>query len=76
MIEADTYFQSEMDALEEARRRRASAAEDAILVKVEPSGYGGYVVRSVPVELELDPLLDPDIPTHKRTRRRWAAQYG
>ena len=57
----ETYFQ----AREEASRRRTRATEGGLIVKVVPSPYGGYVVRSWPVNM----LADPNMRRIVRSRR-------
>lgn len=57
-----TYFQ----AREEARRRRARATGDGLIVKVVQTPYGGYVVRSWPVNA----LVDPTMRRIVRSRRQ------
>ena len=57
----ETYFQ----AREEASRRRTRATEEGLIVKVVLSPYGGYVVRSWPVNM----LADPNMRRIARSRR-------
>ena len=72
-------FRTMSEALEEAQRRRgAQGAGPKMLHRAEESPYGGYRVRSIPVECAIDELIDPLpggvsvfplLPTSRRTRR-------
>ena len=50
----DKFFDSYEAAREEAQRRRRQPDNVDFLTVVEPSGYGGYRVKSLPVEFCLD----------------------
>ena len=50
-----SYFNTLEDARREAHeRRRRNVGEDSLMFRVEPSPYGGYVVRSLSVELMIE----------------------
>lgn len=54
-VTGTSYFNTLEDARREAReRRRRNVGEDSLVFKVEPSPYGGYVVRSLTVELMIE----------------------
>ena len=50
-------FNSYLEASQEASRRKAQDIANGLIPRVEKSPYGGYVVRSWPVEI----LTDPDM---------------
>lgn len=50
-------FKTYLEAHREAIRRGASGAANGLVCKVVRSPYGGYAIRSWPVEL----LADPDL---------------
>ena len=61
------------DAADEARRRRSNPAYADMLTNVDRSGYGGWVVRSLPADVAVDFLAD-GIPW---ARDRWTpGRYG
>lgn len=74
-MKTNSYFQSKSDALREARERRGRAAEENALVRIERSGYGGFVVKSIPVELELE-MLTPDISVRSGGLSGMSRKYG
>ena len=49
----DTYLQ----ASKAAARRRTQNATNGLISRVEKSPYGGYVVRTRPIEMLVDPEL-------------------
>lgn len=49
-----TYLEAHREA---ARRNAAMGAENGMIAKVEQSPYGGYVVRSWPIDMLIDPGL-------------------
>lgn len=52
------YFDDEEDARKEVQRRKISASGNEILVKMLSSGYGGYKVISIPIDMLLDQIID------------------
>ena len=50
-------FETYLDAHREVARRKDQDAATGIISRVEKSPYGGYVVRSWPMEI----LADPDL---------------
>lgn len=50
-------FETYLEAHQEAGRRRACYAASGLVTKVVRSPYGGYVIRSWPVDLLADPEL-------------------
>ena len=54
---ASLGFETYLEANQEAARRRSRDAANGMLSRVEKSPYGGYVVRSWPIEI----LVDPDM---------------
>lgn len=55
---AQSMFATYLEAHREANRRNAAMdAENGIIAKVEQSPYGGYVVRSWPIEMLVEPGL-------------------
>ena len=59
----NVYFcETEMDALEEVRRRKASGHFAGMLVRHEKSPYGGFRVLCIPSELAIDELVEPILP--------------
>jgi hypothetical protein len=52
--QSDSY----KDAYEASRVLRGMAAEEGMMIKVEPSPYGGYRVRSYPIDEESDVTID------------------
>ena len=57
--EGRSYFRTLEDARREVRERRRSGVDDDLVVRVERSGYGGYIVRCFPVDMlvEEKPIL-------------------
>ena len=54
-VTGGSYFDTLEDARREAHdRRRRSVEEDGLIFRVEPSPYGGFVVRSLPVEFMIE----------------------
>lgn len=53
------FFETEMEALVEVRRRKASPQFAGMLVKHEKSPYGGFRVICIPIELAVDELVEP-----------------
>ena len=53
----DFIFSSWAEARAEAVRRRANPAWEGFVTRVVESPYGGYLVRSVPIDLFLDSTL-------------------
>ena len=53
----DSYFDTLNEAVLEAQRRRASHEE--LITRLRQSRYGGFVVHSIPVELFVDELAEP-----------------
>lgn len=52
-----SYFGTLEEARREARERRHHSVDDGLLIRVEPSPYGGFVVRSLPVDLVIEEQL-------------------
>ena len=50
-------FETYLEAHQAASRRRANDATNGLVSKVVRSPYGGYTIRSWPVELLADPEL-------------------
>ena len=57
----DSYFDSIHDAILEAQRRRA--AHEEFITRLRKSRYGGYIVHSIPVDLFVDELAEPQTVT-------------
>lgn len=55
---SDTFHATMTEAMEEATRRRANPAFKDFLTQVEPSSYGGFRVRSFPVDMVIDQLAE------------------
>ena len=51
------FFDDYLEAYAEASRRRTRDADSGMISRVEKSPYGGYVIRSWPIEI----LADPDM---------------
>ena len=69
----DSFHDNIADALEEVAKRRADPEGKNLITRVEPSGYGGFKVRSIPAEFYIDLLADGPMPISANvTRRRWA----
>ena len=56
-----TFFENQKDALDEARRIRSSYKGLEFLVQVSESPYGGYCVKTTPIEVAIG-MID-DFPT-------------
>ena len=56
----DFYCDTIEEAFAELRRRKSAA--EGVITRLNQSGYGGYRVHSVPVELFVDDLVDPIQP--------------
>lgn len=55
---AQSMFATYLEAHGEANRRNAAMdAENGMIAKVEQSPYGGYVVRSWPIDMLIEPGL-------------------
>ncbi|MDH5722924.1 MAG: hypothetical protein OEY94_06350 [Alphaproteobacteria bacterium] len=54
IIESDTYFNTQREAIEAASRLRVQLREQDILVRVERSPYGGYRLKKIPVDIAMD----------------------
>ena len=50
----ETYFDNQLNALEEAARIRSSSKEGEVIVKIDKSPYGGYRLRIIPVDVITD----------------------
>ena len=59
----DTYLQ----ASKEAGRRRVQNAANGMISRVEKSPYGGYVVRTRPIEMLVDPDMRQAIRSFEKT---------
>ncbi len=63
-------FERYEDALREARRRRAQGVDAGFITRVERSPYGGFLVRSWPVSMLVNPhfryLLDRNRFTYSK----------
>jgi hypothetical protein len=69
----DSFHDNLADALDEVAKRRADPQGKGLITRVEPSGYGGLRVRSLPAEFYIDLLADGPIPiSGNATRRHWA----
>lgn len=55
---SDAYFETEHSALREVRRRRSDPALQDFATRMEESPYGGYRVRSMPADVEVEFMLD------------------
>ncbi len=51
-------YDSFKDAYEASKALRVMAAEEGMLIKVEPSPYGGYRLRSYPVDEENEMMVE------------------
>ena len=51
---ADSYHETWSEAEEERRRRRADPGLTRTITRILKSPYGGYRVRSTPVELDIE----------------------
>ena len=61
-----SHFDTLEDARREAlRRRRKNASEPHIVTKVESSPYGGFIVRSIPVEFMVERRPRRNMPEHR-----------
>ncbi len=58
MASLDTFHATMSEALAEAARRKADASAKDMLIRVEPSNYGGFRVRSIPADLYIDQMTD------------------
>ena len=57
-IPASPVFATYLEASQEAaRRRRGGGVSDGVVTRVVRSPYGGYVIRSWPLELLAEPEL-------------------
>ena len=52
-----SYFGTLEEARREARERRRHSVDHGLVIRVEPSPYGGFVVRSLPVDLVIEENL-------------------
>lgn len=52
-----SYFGTLEEARRAARERRRHSVDDGLVIRVEPSPYGGFVVRSLPVDLMIEENL-------------------
>ncbi len=70
----NSFHKTVHEAYAEVRRRKSDPAFQDMIVRVEPSGYGGFRVRSMPADLYVDQLVDgPFLPGYRVARRRvWA----
>ena len=59
-------FETYLDAHQEANRRSARDATSGLVSKVVRSPYGGYMIRSWPVDLLADPELRQMIARNDR----------
>ena len=67
---AKSMFPTYLEAHREATRRNAAMdAESGIIAKVEQSPYGGYVVRSWPIDLLIEPGLQSIVNRRRPTYR-------
>ena len=53
-VTGGSYFGTLEEARREARERRRRSVDDDLMIRVEPSPYGGFVVRSLPVDLVIE----------------------
>ena len=51
-------YKSYADAYEAAQKVRAQHVENGIMVKIEPSPYGGFVLKLMPIDLMIDNLAN------------------
>jgi len=49
-------YKNYADAYEAAQAMRSQYIENGIMVKIEPSPYGGFVLKLVPMDLMIDNL--------------------
>jgi hypothetical protein len=54
----DTFHGTMAEALVEAQRRKSDPTGKDMVIRVEPSRYGGFRVRSTPSDLYVDQLTD------------------
>ena len=55
MAPSGASFATYLEAHEEVARRRSLDAANGLISRVEKSPYGGYIVRTLPVETWADP---------------------
>ena len=76
---SEAYYDTQEEAFEEVRRRRAAVSDDAMLIRCERTGYGNWRVVSVPAEFVVDSVADgpaPDLTDFGLRPRRpgWAGR--
>lgn len=54
----DACFDTQDDALDEVRRRRSDPDKADMIVRCEQTGYGNWLVRSIPADLIVEALAD------------------
>ncbi len=54
----DSFHNTMAEALAEAQRRKSEPSGKDMVIRVEPSRYGGFRVRSTPSDLYIDQLTD------------------
>jgi len=63
MPSLDSFHDTMREAYIEANRRTSDPAFPDMIIRVEPSRYGGFRVRSIPADLYIDQLVDgPFLP--------------
>ncbi len=74
MPSLNSFHKTVSEAYAEVRRRKSDPAFHDMIVRVEPSGYGGFRVRAIPADLYIDQLMDgPVVSGYGVARRRvWA----
>jgi hypothetical protein len=58
MMLLDRHYGSLADAEKAAREERRTKADDSVIVKVEKSPYGGYRLRSFPMDVWVEASAD------------------
>ncbi len=58
MPSLDSFHETMREAYIEANRRKSDPTFKDMIVRVEPSRYGGFRVRSTPSDLYIDQLTD------------------
>ena len=74
------YFDTRDEALAEVHRRKTNPEEGGVIVRIEESGYGGYKVVSIPVDLYIDSIANEGLPglapSSAKAKARAKAAYG
>jgi hypothetical protein len=70
----DSFHETMPDAMRELERRRKVAGERDCISRIEPSPYGGYRVRSIPVDFLVDMATDWGMMPDNRNKK-FATSY-